>query len=1064
VPLLNNGVGGRYGTTPIRAMYMGTKKIVGRANLLTNPSMETATAGAVTVRTNESKNPSFEVTSGTAEIRRNYVTVPSFELAVASSTNLRTNLVPNPSATTTANGFVLVQGTGVFAVTRPTTGGVDNGPYVRATATTATTGAGAATYWNTANGSGNMAVISPTAAYAMSAWVRCSVATTVKASVVAHTDSTGAGWTSISTGPLVPVAANVWTKVWVIGTSPAGAGNIFAHGVFELPATLVLPVGGTFDVDHTLIEVSSTFDPVYYFDGVINPDSTGNVNWTGTAHASASNFNRINLEVRRNLASEPRGALTAIPAYTAGWAPRWFGAGGTGTTTYITGAADGPSAAMSSYTRKLWSGASPTSAGDSGFALTNAYLTGGVLSTGLPVLPGVNYTVSCYVRSSSDKDGGWALRMTWRDGAGNTISVVNSASVSLSAGVWTRFALASTAPVGAATMDTVVTNGATPIPTWAAGDTLDGTGLLIERDAGISLPFFDGAYSPDTTLTPAWASTVGGSQSLLYAPKVTGTGQGFISIVRAYQGPGKATPKALVLYRTGPKVTAGDAYAYVTTDTAAPVANRVFTASVSVWAPTTPTVLDGSVVTQATDAGATILGTLIPAGTTISTTPTRYSVSFTVPAGIPNNTLNTVMRAPGTVGTALYYDQLMLEPAANIGAAYFDGATPVADPEQSVAWTGTANASMSTVTGGGVVDVSYGGATVATAYASTVWTSRGTKSLRITPASSLIDTRAGLGGDTGAMRLAMVAGRTYTASAVLHLEKALTGTLGATSRCLVAIWKDSGGTYQSVGSASIPNVDGSTGRVSVTFTIPTGATEAFIRAYDGATYGGGDMWVDEFMLSEGASSTYFDGSMVSTDPDLNYVWSGAANASSSLQRGVGVVGVSAASQTAGFGVQSGQWATANGKKSVRLIVTGTSGDTFANIAGVNTGVTGGVVALTPGVTYTILATLHQSAPLTGTPNSNGSRQIAYLGDGAPVRSAQQANAAGTYQHRITITPTNIAYAQVRLYTGVPAGNGDLWWDDIMIVEGPFTGPYRDGRSPGWVWGGTADASVSYGWN
>ena len=72
------------------------------------------------------------------------------------------------------------------------------------------------------------------------------------------------------------------------------------------------------------------------------------------------------------------------------------------------------------------------------------------------------------------------------------------------------------------------------------------------------------------------------------------------------------------------------------------------------------------------------------------------------------------------------------------------------------------------------------------------------------------------------------------------------------------------------------------------------------------------------------------------------------------------------------------------------------------------------------------------------------------------------NSVGVHQGRwfYNIPAGSVSY--FRLYNGAPAGNGDVWWDNFMLVKGEYTGPYRDGDSPGWVWNGTAHGSTSQG--
>ncbi|MDN5275445.1 MAG: hypothetical protein JWN33_94 [Candidatus Saccharibacteria bacterium] len=102
------------------------------------------------------------------------------------------------------------------------------------------------------------------------------------------------------------------------------------------------------------------------------------------------------------------------------------------------------------------------------------------------------------------------------------------------------------------------------------------------------------------------------------------------------------------------------------------------------------------------------------------------------------------------------------------------------------------------------------------------------------------------------------------------------GSIDPRARRIQAYWKTSAGAYIVAESAQLPNTTGASQRLSTTFTIPVGATEAFIRLYDGAIQGGGDILWDALMLTEGASQpNYADGS------SANWVWNGTDHNSTS---------------------------------------------------------------------------------------------------------------------------------------------------------------------------------------
>lgn len=204
---------------------------------------------------------------------------------------------------------------------------------------------------------------------------------------------------------------------------------------------------------------------------------------------------------------------------------------------------------------------------------------------------------------------------------------------------------------------------------------------------------------------------------------------------------------------------------------------------------------------------------------------------------------------------------------------YFDGATAAAG-DFSYAWTGTANASTSIQRG--LIPLNAGGGNAAN-ISSTVWALNGTKSVRVIPTStSSNDSYVSPEGDTGVLRYGFAAGKTYTISATIRLDAAQTGALNANARRIVAMTKVGAAAYVSTASAQAANDVGVT-RLSVTVTMPAGVTEAFIRLYNGALRGGGDVWWDSLLVEETTTvQDYFDGS---TGP--NHAWISAAHNSTS---------------------------------------------------------------------------------------------------------------------------------------------------------------------------------------
>ncbi|HEY6020690.1 MAG TPA: hypothetical protein VIY48_12590 [Candidatus Paceibacterota bacterium] len=158
----------------------------------------------------------------------------------------------------------------------------------------------------------------------------------------------------------------------------------------------------------------------------------------------------------------------------------------------------------------------------------------------------------------------------------------------------------------------------------------------------------------------------------------------------------------------------------------------------------------------------------------------------------------------------------------------------------------------------------------------TSWKAYRNYSLGLTPNSSGNDSFASIGGDSGALRLGMVANGTYTLSGWVYTPIAQTGTLHARARKLVVIHRIGAGAYNEFATSAGTNAPVTGGeRVSVTFTLPAGTTEAFVRLYNGAGNTATNLvqW-DGILLETGSSlNPYFDG-----DSALfpNCAWNGAA--------------------------------------------------------------------------------------------------------------------------------------------------------------------------------------------
>jgi hypothetical protein len=154
---------------------------------------------------------------------------------------------------------------------------------------------------------------------------------------------------------------------------------------------------------------------------------------------------------------------------------RWFGTGGAGTYTLITGTTGPTGTGITTAVRKTWTTAA-TAGNGTGFANTYGESTG-VSTQGFPVSPGTTYTASAYVRANVTGKTG-SMELYWRDAAGAILTSLNGTQVPLTANTWHRISVTATAPANADTVSVVTDVEAA---TWAVGNYIESTGLLLEK-------------------------------------------------------------------------------------------------------------------------------------------------------------------------------------------------------------------------------------------------------------------------------------------------------------------------------------------------------------------------------------------------------------------------------------------------------------------------------------------------------------------------------------------------------------------------------------------------------
>lgn len=303
---------------------------------------------------------------------------------------------------------------------------------------------------------------------------------------------------------------------------------------------------------------------------------------------------------------------------------------------------------------------------------------------------------------------------------------------------------------------------------------------------------------------------------------------------------------------------------------------------------------------------------------------------------------------------------------------------------------------------------------------------------------------------------------------VLAMRYAITaGYAGGTVSLLAGGKNPPSGTY-----GAQQTIDHGDGTITVwrTFTISSlgagdGSYVPFLQLPTFAALAGADVRIGDAYAFRGVDVFlgYNDGGY-SPDPDLTPSWAGSVNASESVLSAPGL------GTTAGDGgrvaISSQQWAS-TGTKSMRLIPTSTSNNTPMRVAGADNALAGLGVTFVPGKTYTVLVECRLEAPQTGALGGSARRVGVNYGAGSLTSyfGPQAPNEAGEHELRYTFTlPLGSDRCVVVVYGGSSAGNGDVWWDDLTIVEGVYTGPRFDGsRRPagyGSEWIGAVDGSPS----
>lgn len=250
-------------------------------------------------------------------------------------------------------------------------------------------------------------------------------------------------------------------------------------------------------------------------------------------------------------------------------------------------------------------------------------------------------------------------------------------------------------------------------------------------------------------------------------------------------------------------------------------------------------------------------------------------------------------------------------------------------------------------------------------------------------------------------------------------------------------------------------------RVSIHVPYEEGRTRHVVTMYTlSSTAVAGDLQMTG-LLAEASDSpepgSYFDGDFqADPDPDLTPSWTGTVGYSES------VLTAPAPARTvpgtnAMRGWQSGAW-SADREKSLRI-----RSLYDASNAGSYIGATG--VTFTPGVTYTARAVVRIEAPLVGPMRSERMKLQVRSGGTIVASSNLPPNEAG--EHEVSVTWVATENNTLRLYHGGTYQAGDVWFDNLTVVEGDRAAEYFDGDTipdddelVRYLWTGAPDDSQS----
>jgi hypothetical protein len=251
-------------------------------------------------------------------------------------------------------------------------------------------------------------------------------------------------------------------------------------------------------------------------------------------------------------------------------------------------------------------------------------------------------------------------------------------------------------------------------------------------------------------------------------------------------------------------------------------------------------------------------------------------------------------------------------------------------------------------------------------------------------------------------------------------------------------------------------------RISATVPVTqTGLVVDSIELYPETAWSTGDVIYIDTILVEASSTvnTYFDGNTFSLG-DFIYGWAGTPGSSASFQIAPSVFDMVANECTA---VQSTEWSS-QGDVSLRITPTNSLSNDSRALGWY-------IPNLVAGVRYTVRAKIRLLTQLTGTLATNSRRIRIMKNDTVQIaRSDAAPNAENTVREVSVsfIVPEDATSIRVDLFNGASKGNGDVWWDDLIIVQtndsgvdvGYFDGDTESRQYYTYEWSGVPHLSPS----